>query len=216
MARKSVRPGITAKALQRWDIPVSSSEAAGHSPHDERGLPAGVQALAGYWWLWLIVGIAWIVASLVILQFNHASIVTVSVILGIMFALAAAQQFVLMMVADSMRWLWALFGVLFAICSIICFVEPAGTFTGLANVLGFLFLVVGIWWIIQAFLGKAVNPLWWLGLISGILLIALAFWTSGQFFLQRAYVLLVFAGIWALMQGILEIVRAFQIRSLRG
>ena len=97
----------------------------------------------------------------------------------------------------------------------ICFVEPAGTFTGLANVLGFLFLVVGIWWVIQAFLTRPVNPMWWLGLTSGILLIVLGFWTSGQFFLQRAYVLLVFAGIWALMHGILEIVQAFQIRSLR-
>ena len=160
-------------------------------------------------------GIAWIAAALVILQFNHASIATVSVILGIMFALAAAQQFVLVAIADSLRWLWALFGVLFAACSVICFVEPAGTFTGLANVLGFLFLCVGIWWIIQAFLTKPVNPMWWLGLMAGILMVVLGFWTSGQFFLQRAYTLLVFAGIWALMQGITEIVRAFQIRALR-
>jgi uncharacterized membrane protein HdeD (DUF308 family) len=171
--------------------------------------------VSDYWWLWLVVGILWIVAALVILQFNHASIVTVSVILGIMFALAAAQQFVLAAVADRHRWLWALFGILFAACAIISFVEPAGTFTGLANVLGFLFLVFGIWWIIQAFMTRALNPLWWLGLIAGILLVVLAFWTSGQFFLARAYTLLVFAGIWALMQGILEIVRAFQIRSLR-
>jgi uncharacterized membrane protein HdeD (DUF308 family) len=57
--------------------------------------------------------------------------------------------------------------------------------------------------------------MWWLGLTTGILLVVLGFWTSGQFFLQRAYTLLVFAGIWALMQGIMEIVRAFQMRSLR-
>jgi len=43
----------------------------------------------------------------------------------------------------------------------------------------------------------------------------LAFWTSGQFFIERAYTLLVFAGIWALMQGINDIVRAFRLRSLR-
>jgi Short repeat of unknown function (DUF308) len=79
----------------------------------------------------------------------------------------------------------------------------------------FLFLCVGVWWIIQAFLTKAINSMWWIGLIAGILMVALGFWTSGQFFLQRAYTLLVFAGIWALMQGIIEIVRAFQIRALR-
>src|SRR5271166_6614755 len=97
-----------------------------------RGDASVLEAIGDYWWLWLLLGIAWIVASLVILQFNHASIVTVSVILGIMFALAAAQQFALAVLADRLRWLWALFGVLFAACAIISFVEPAGTFTGLA------------------------------------------------------------------------------------
>jgi uncharacterized membrane protein HdeD (DUF308 family) len=178
------------------------------------GPPTVLRDAARYWWVFLVIGIAWVVAALVILQFNHASITTVSVILGIMFAAAAVQQFVLTAIADRLRWLWAIFGVLFVACAVICFVEPAGTFTGLANVLGFLFVVVGTWWMMQAFITKDVNPLWWLGLIAGILLIILGFWTSGQFFLQRAYTLLVFAGIWALMQGITDIVRAFQIRSL--
>jgi hypothetical protein len=35
-----------------------------------------------------------------------------------------------------------------------------------------------------------------------------------QFFIEKAYVLLVFAGIWALMEGINPIVRAFAIRGL--
>ena len=46
-------------------------------------------------------------------------------------------------------------------------------------------------------------------------MIILAFWTGGQFFITKAYVLLVFAGIWALMHGVTDIVRAFQIRKLR-
>lgn len=189
------------------EIPVTSSGGA----YDEA---AAVREVARYWWLWLLIGILWVVASLVILQFNHASITTVSVILGIMFAVAAVQQFMLTAFAESLRWLWAIFGVLFAASAVICFVEPAGTFTGLANVLGFLFLCVGVWWIMQAFVTRAVNPLWWLGLTTGILMVILGFWTSGQFFLTRAYTLLVFAGIWALMHGITEIVRAFQLRSL--
>ena len=45
-------------------------------------------------------------------------------------------------------------------------------------------------------------------------MVILAFWTGGQFFIEKAYVLLVFAGIWALMQGVTDIVRAFQIRKL--
>ena len=56
------------------------------------------------------------------------------------------------------------------------------------------------------------DSLWWLRLIAGLLMIMLAFWTSGQFFIEQAYTLLVFAGIWALMQGITDIIRAFEIR----
>jgi uncharacterized membrane protein HdeD (DUF308 family) len=171
---------------------------------------------ASLWWLWLVTGIAWLAASLVILQFDAASITTIGVIVGIMFTFAGMQQFVLAALAPRLRWLWAIFGVLFVIAGIICFINPEATFAGLADVLGFLFLVVGVWWTIQAFVEKEENPIWWVGLIGGVLMVLLAFWTSGQFFIEKAYTLLVFAGIWALMQGITDIVRAFRVRSLRG
>jgi uncharacterized membrane protein HdeD (DUF308 family) len=72
-----------------------------------------------------------------------------------------------------------------------------------------------VWWTIRAFLEKDINPLWWLGLIAGVLMVILGFWTSGQLFIHKAYTLLVFAGIWALLQGVTDIFRAFAIRSLR-
>jgi uncharacterized membrane protein HdeD (DUF308 family) len=189
----------------------------------EFGGPAGgiattreaAQTAARLWWLWLITGIAWLAAALVVLQFDRASITTIGIIVGAMFVFAGIQQLVLAAVAPSLRWLWAIFGVLFVIAGIICFINPEATFAGLADILGFLFLCVGVWWTIQAFIEKEANPVWWLGLIGGILMIILAFWTSGQFFLQRAYTLLAFAGIWALMTGITDIVRAFRVRSLR-
>jgi hypothetical protein len=37
---------------------------------------------------------------------------------------------------------------------------------------------------------------------------------QGEFFLDRAATLLVFAGIWAAVKGVTDIVRAFQIREL--
>jgi uncharacterized membrane protein HdeD (DUF308 family) len=42
----------------------------------------------------------------------------------------------------------------------------------------------------------------------------LAFWVSGQFLVVRAYTLLIFAGIWAMTTGIIDIVRAFRIREM--
>jgi uncharacterized membrane protein HdeD (DUF308 family) len=176
---------------------------------------AGIQRVTGPWWLWLVVGVAWIVASLVILQFDGASVTTVGVIVGVMFVAAGVQQLYLALVADSLRWLWAIFAALFLISGFICFINPKNTFAGMADILGFLFLTVGIWWTIRAFIERAESPFWWLSLIGGVLMVITAFWTSGQFFIEKAYTLLVFAGAWALMQGITDIVRAFAVRSLR-
>jgi uncharacterized membrane protein HdeD (DUF308 family) len=185
-------------------------------------LRADARELTGYWWAWLLAGIAWVTASLVILQFNDASVATVGVLVGLLFAFASAQNLVIAAMPDtvfgevpeSARWIAGFFSLLFAISAVICFIEPADTFRGLADMLGFLFLIVGIWWMIRAFLERAVNPAWWLTLVSGILMTVLAFWTSGQFFIEKAYLLLVFAGIWALMEGISSITRAFAIREL--
>ena len=168
-----------------------------------------------FWWLRLIVGVLWVIASLVILQFDRASVTTVGVIIGCLFIASSLQQLALAFLADRLRWLYGIFSGLFLICGIICFANPEDTFAGLADILGFMFLAVGLWWTINAFIERATLPLWWLGLISGILMLILAFWTSGQFFIHKAYMLLVLAGIWALMHGIMEIVRAFAVRSAR-
>jgi uncharacterized membrane protein HdeD (DUF308 family) len=192
-----------------------TTEAAGDSGYAIREVPHAGRELARLWWVFLVVGIAWVVASLVVLQFDAASITTVGVIVGIMFAMASVQQFVLAVVADSLRWMWAIFGVLFGASAIICFVNPQGTFAALADILGFLFLCVGMWWTLRAFLLKAVESTWWVELVAGMLMLVMAFWTSGQFFIEKAYTLLVFAGIWALMHGITDIVGAFRLRSLR-
>ena len=170
--------------------------------------------LTGYWWTWLAGGIAWLGIALVILQFDSASVTTVGILVGFMFLFAGLQNVALARVPWGPRWVSALFGVLFLVSAILCFIEPTATFAGLADMLGFLFLMVGIWWMVRAFVERSVDPAWWLGLISGILMTGLAFWTAGQFFIERAYVLLVFAGFWALMQGITDISRAFTVRRL--
>jgi uncharacterized membrane protein HdeD (DUF308 family) len=193
-----------------------TTEGVGDGMYTVREMSAARQELARFWWLWLILGIAWIVGALVILQFDAASVATVGIIVGVMFSVAAAQQFVLAAVAERLRWLWAIFGVLFGASAIICFIHPEDTFAALADILGFVFVCVGVWWTIRAFLLKATESTWWLELISGVLMLAMAFWTSGQFFIEKAYTLLVFAGIWALMHGILDIVGAFRIRNLRN
>ena len=177
----------------------------------ERAAIGGVSRL---WWIWLLFGIGWTLVSLVILQFDDASVTTVGVIVGIMFLATAVQNFAVASLVDSGAWLFWIFGALFVGAGVISLISPENTFAALADILGFLFFIVGVFWIIQAFIAREVSELWWIGLMSGILMVILAFWTGGQFFIEKQYVLLVFAGIWSLMQGVTDIVRAFQIRKL--
>jgi uncharacterized membrane protein HdeD (DUF308 family) len=184
----------------------------------ERSFSKAVLApFARFWWVELLLGAFWLVVAAVVLKFNHASVITVGVLTGIMFLIFAAEEFVLALLDRTWsRWLWALFGALLVAAGVVSLIHPRETFAGFADVLGFVFLLIGIIWTIQAFYEEAFNRLWWLSLISGILLVVLAFWTSGEFFLERAATLLVFAGIWAAVKGVNDIVRAFEIRRLAG
>jgi uncharacterized membrane protein HdeD (DUF308 family) len=179
-------------------------------------LPDHFRQMADLWWLWLISGVFWFVVALVVLQFDQASITTVGVLIGIMFLVAGVQNFFFGSLAGgATQWILWIFAVLFVIAGVISLIQPEDTFAGIADVLGFLFLLVGLFWVIEAFSERDTNDLWWFGLISGVAMIILAFWTGGQFFIEKQYVLLVFAGIWALFHGVGDLIKAFAIRKLR-
>src|SRR5262245_21870594 len=89
---------------------------------------AVLENVSRLWWLWLAVGIFWTFAAIIILQFDQASINTVGVLIGILFAVEAVQQFVLFSLAERLRWLFAIFGVLFLGAAIASFISPENTF----------------------------------------------------------------------------------------
>ncbi len=179
--------------------------------------PEGREALkqmSVYWWLWLVIGIAWIIVALVILQFTDQSLDIVGIIIGAMFIGAGIQYFVISTLVHRWRWVWIALGTLLIIGGVVAIFNPAETFEAVADVLGFIFLLVGITWIFQAFAEQDHNDLWWLGLIAGILMLIIAFWTAGQLAGVKQDLLIVFAGVWALMAGVTDVVRAFQIKSV--
>jgi len=121
------------------------------------------QALSKWWWGWLVSGILWILASIVILQFRQSSITLVGIVIGIMFLVAGIEELTVAFVSGGWRWLWAVFGVILLIGGIYALFNPVQTFLAVADLLGFLFALVGIFWIIEAFATMANNSLWWLG-----------------------------------------------------
>ncbi|MGO8950640.1 MAG: HdeD family acid-resistance protein [Ktedonobacterales bacterium] len=169
---------------------------------------------AQVWWLWLLLGIFWIVVAVVILQFRSFSLTTVGIVVGLLFLIAGIEEFFVATVSGGWRWLWIVMGIILVIAGIVALFNPVGTFLALADIIGFLFVLIGVFWMVEAFATEPVNPVWWLGLISGIIMVILGFWAGGQFFATKAYLLLVFAGIWLLLRGITDIIKAFQIRRV--
>ena len=179
--------------------------------------PEGREALAkmsNYWWVWLVIGIIWVILSLVIIQFTDNSVDVVGIIIGAMFIGAGIQYFILSSLVHKWRWVWMLLGTLLIIGGVVAIFNPAETFAAVADVLGFIFLLVAITWIFQAFAEKDHNDLWWLGLVAGILMLIIAFWTAGQLAGIKEAMLIIFAAVWALMAGITDVVRAFQLKAI--
>jgi uncharacterized membrane protein HdeD (DUF308 family) len=167
------------------------------------------------WWIFLVTGILWFIISLVVLRFDESSITTIGVLMGVVFLIGGFNE-LLMLGADSGGWkiLHGILGVIFVLAALWAFIQPEQAFWALASVLGFLLLLMGTFEIIIAVSTKDVNPLWWLGLIAGILFLILAFWTSQQLVTAKADLLIFYIGIMAMFRGISQIVFAFGVKSL--
>jgi uncharacterized membrane protein HdeD (DUF308 family) len=187
-----------------------SAAARAGSPQQRRA----IGQFAQWWWLWLIGGAIWILAGIFILQLDRRSITVAGLAIGIMLLVAGVEEFVMAYVVDGLKWLWYIFGAILLISGIWVLFNPNKAVLAVAASLGFIFALIGIFWIIEAFMTKDANQLWVLGLISGIIMVGLGFWAGGQIFPVQVYTLLIFGGIWALLHGITDIFKAFTIRRL--
>ena len=174
---------------------------------------AALWRLAGPWWMFLLTGIAWLIASVLILRITTASVATVGVLMGVLFLVAMLNEFFVAAVSPSWRWAHILMGVLFAIGAGWAFAQPYNAFWTLASVLGLLLIFRGTLDIITAVVTKDINSAWWLGMVAGILELLLGFWASQQLLPVQGTLLLIWVGWFALFRGISEIVIAFELRS---
>ena len=62
---------------------------------------AAIRQVSSLWWLWVVIGVAWSIIALVILQFDQASVNTVGVIIGLMFLGSAVQQLTIASLAEN-------------------------------------------------------------------------------------------------------------------
>ena len=170
-----------------------------------------------YWWVLLVSGIAWVLIAWIVLRLNQTSITTVGVLLGVVFLVAGANEVTVATLVPGGWKVWHyVMAFIFFLGGLWGLIEPVETFFALASVLGLLLLVQGAFEITRAIVSKPENDLWWLSLISGILLILLAFWVSSSdrvFNLaNRAALILFWVGFMAIFRGFSLIAMAFAVR----
>ena len=95
------------------------------------------------------------------------------------------------------------------------FVSPYDAFWSLAAAFGLLLILNGTFDIVYSAMAQPINPLWWLGLVTGILEVGLGYWSSRQYIGARATLLILWVGFYALFRGVSDLVLAFEVRAAR-
>src|SRR5712692_6525605 len=122
-----------------------------------------------------------------VLRLNETSIATVGVLLGFVLIAAGVNEVVLASLMSGGWKVWYyVMAFIFLLGGLWGLIRPIDTFFALASVLGLILIFDGTFTIARSLAWRAVNPYWWIGLISGILLILLSFWVSGS---DRVYAL---------------------------
>jgi uncharacterized membrane protein HdeD (DUF308 family) len=165
------------------------------------------------WWLFLILGILWILFGMFVLSYNVGSLLALAVLAGVTFLMTGVNQILSSGRAEGgWRWLYIIGGALSIVAGIIAFVWPGRTLLVLSVVLAWFLVFKGIVDIVTA-LSNHGRPYWWVALILGILELLLGMWAVG-YPGRSLFVFVNLVGIYAIFYGFTEVFAAFDLRGL--
>jgi len=171
-----------------------------------------VRGLAGGWWLFLILGVLWILFGMFVLSYNVGSLLALAVFAGVTFIGTGITQILGAARAESWRWLYLVGGILSILAGIIAFVWPGKTLLVISAILAWFLVFKGIVDVVGA-LASIGRAWWWVTLIVGILELLLGIWAAG-YPGRSLFVFVNLVGIYAMFYGFGEIFAAFDLRRL--
>jgi uncharacterized membrane protein HdeD (DUF308 family) len=177
---------------------------------DDREIVEAFQAATRLWWIFLVIGTAWLLFAILVFRFDWTSVKAISIVFGVDEVLIAFS-------GGQSGWMIALRLVLaaaFVVIGVIAFIHPGNTFKALAAVMSFYFILKGAFTMIVALATRKEAELWWVALLIGLAELLIGFWAAGDFG-NRQILLIVWVGVLALIRGIESIVFAFRVRDLR-
>jgi len=166
------------------------------------------------WWLLLADGVLSLIIGFLVLSWKEQTLYVLAYFLGAWLLVVGVFQLVSGVRAMRTRWPYALMGLVAIGAGIATLVWPHITLYVIATILGWTLLIWGILDIVGSFLAREV-PHWWLGIIKGLVLVALGVWAirhPGH----ALTVLITVLGITAVVWGGIEFVAAFYARHARS
>ena len=171
-----------------------------------------VRGLSGSWWLFLLIGIAWILFGTFVLSYNVGSLLALAVFAAVTFLMTGITQVMTAGRVHQWRWLYLIGGALSILAGILALVWPGRTLLVLAGILAWFLVFKGIVDIVAA-LSAHGRPYWWLALILGILELGLGIWAAG-YPGRSLFVFVNLVGAYAIFYGFTEVFAAFDLRGL--
>lgn len=184
---------------------------------EDREIVEAFQSATRLWWIFLVIGTAWLLFAILVFRFDWTSVKAISIVFGVVVLAAAIDEILIAFSGGQSGWMIALRLVLaaaFVVIGVIAFIHPGNTFKALAAVMSFYFILKGAFTIIVALASRKEAELWWLALIVGLAELVIGFWAAGDFG-HRQILLIVWVGALALLRGISAIIFAFRVRDLR-
>jgi uncharacterized membrane protein HdeD (DUF308 family) len=187
------------------DLPVPETRTGALSGNAIRGL-------TGSWWLFLLIGIAWILFGTFVLSYNVGSLLALAIFAGVTFLMTGITQVMAATRMHQWRWLWLVGGALSILAGILALVWPGRTLLVLAGILAWFLVFNGIVDLVGA-LAHHGRPYWWLGLLLGVLELLLGIWAAG-YPGRSLFVFVNLVGAYAIFYGFTEVFAAFDLRGL--
>jgi uncharacterized membrane protein HdeD (DUF308 family) len=171
-----------------------------------------LRGLTSAWWLFLILGVLWILFGMFVLSYNVGSLLALAIFAGVTFIFTGVNQILAAGRAESWRWLYLVGGALSIIAGLIAFAWPGRTLLVISVVLAWFLVFKGIVDVVAAFTNHG-RPYWWVTLILGILELLLGIWAVG-YPGRSLFVFVNLVGIYAIFYGFTELFAAFELRGL--
>jgi uncharacterized membrane protein HdeD (DUF308 family) len=167
------------------------------------------------WWLFLIIGVGWMLLALIVLRFDYTTVSAISILFGIVALAAGVLEIGVTLIADGWwKLLHGLLALVFIVTGIVAFVHPGDTFAALAAVFSFFLIFAGTFDIIESISVRHEIEVWWMQLIGGIVELGLGFWAAG-YYGRSAVLLVAWVAAIAIIRGFMNILLAFRVREVQ-